>query len=284
MDNNGKDGKDGYTTAHDHPLIDAFPETLDFLPWRYALPAILRPDYEGRYRTDLNQRKVKILTAVKPALDRLMRPGEQVVHVAMGTAYDPVEKIFDSGMFSMLYSRYAVVATNRRLLIVNTNLLMTKTRHYLFQIAYANIKKVSRGLFRTSLAIVPKKGRRRMFISMNAAFTAELQTFIQSRLTPEEAPAKEAMATNLCPACYVGLPAGHDRCMACQAVFKTAGKATSRSLLLPGWGNFYLDHRLLGCVEFTGSLLVWAVVFGLLVRRGWNFVPLARRLDPRAHF
>ena len=33
-----------------------------------------------------------------------------------------------------------------------------------------------------------------------------------------------------------------------------------RSLLLPGLGDIYLGHKLLGVLELLGSMLVWAVV------------------------
>ena len=37
-----------------------------------------------------------------------------------------------------------------------------------------------------------------------------------------------------------------------------------RSLILPGWGDIYLGHRILGCLELTGSLIVWTMVILLL--------------------
>lgn len=74
---------------------------------------------------------------------------------------------------------------------------MTGTRHYLFQLAYGEIKKISRGLFRTSLSLARKKGPRRLFTSMKMAFTAEMHAFIAPRLTPADAVPPEKVPAGL---------------------------------------------------------------------------------------
>ena len=254
---------------HDQPLVDAFPEVSQFHPARYAMSEIMPPNRKGRYRTRLNKFKLKILTVVKPTLDALLQKDEQVVRIAGGTAYYPIEILFGNGFLTMLYNRYALVATNQRLVMVNTNHRMTGVRHYLFQMAYGDIKKVSRGLFRTSLNLVRKKGRRRLFTSMKMAFTRELREFIAPRLSPEEVAAPGYAALEcLCPSCCTGLPGYAAACSTCGAAFKSAKKAALRSLLLPGWGDWYLGHRLLGGLELLGSLFVWSVVLNLLAQGG----------------
>ena len=254
---------------HDRQIMDVFPQISDFAPGRYAMSEILKPDRKGSYRTRLNKLKLKILAAVKPTLDRLIKKDEMVMRIAAGTAYYPIEILFGNGIFTMLYNRYAVVATDQRLVMVNTNHRMTKTSHYLFQIAYGEIRKLSRGLFRTSLSLTRKKGNRRIFTSMKMAFTAELSDFIKPHMTSEKVmPAADTVAEHLCPSCYANLPAKLDQCTVCQATFKTPKSAALRSLLLPGWGDWYLGHRFLGGCELAGSLIVWSIVFGMLAEGG----------------
>ncbi len=255
-------------THHDQGIIDAFPELMAFHPDTYALSEILKPNRKGNYRTRVNKLKIKILMAVKPTLDRLVRKNEQVMRIAGGTAYYPIEILFGNGFFTMLYNRYAVVATNQRMVMVNTNHRMTKPSHYLFQMAYGEIKKVSRGLFRTSLTLTRKKGKRRIFTSMKMVFTKELQAFIRPMMTPDPMPREKAPTENVCPSCYTALPAKLEQCPACHAAFKTPRKAALRSLILPGWGDWYLGHRFLGGLELAGSLIVWSIVFSLLVEGG----------------
>ncbi len=38
-----------------------------------------------------------------------------------------------------------------------------------------------------------------------------------------------------------------------------------KSLILPGWGDIYLGHRLLGCFELLGTLFIWFIFLGLLM-------------------
>jgi hypothetical protein len=161
--------------------------------------------------------------------------------------------------------------------MVNANHRMTRPGHYVFQMAYGEIRKLSRGLFRTSLSLTRKKGKRRTFTSMKMAFTAELRDFVKPLMTPGKTlPEGHAFNENLCPACYVGLPAKLNQCAVCQAAFKTARKAALRSLVLPGWGDWYLGHRFLGSLELAGSLIVWSIVLGMLADGGTeNFVMAA---------
>jgi len=255
--------------AHDRILVEALPEVSGFHPARYAMSEILQPNRKGRYQTRLNKFKLKILTLVKPTLDTLLQKDERVMRIGGGTAYYPAEIFFGNGFLTMLYNRYALVATNQRLVMINTNHRMTGLRHYLFQMPYSEIKKVSRGLFRTSLNLARKKGRRRLFTSMKMAFTKELRAFIAQQLTPEPAAAAEAKPLEcLCPACFAPLPGYSAACAACGATFKSARKAALRSLLLPGWGDWYLGHRLLGGLELMGSLVVWSIVLNLFSQGG----------------
>ena len=254
---------------HDRQMMDAFPEISDYAPGHYAMSEILKPNRKGNYRTRLNKLKLKILAAVNQTLGQLIKKEAMIMRIAAGTAYYPIEILFGNGIFTMLYNRYAVVATDRRMVMVNTNHRMTKTSHYLFQMAYDEIKKVSRGLFRTSLSLTRKKGKRRIFTSMKMAFAAELSDFIKPHMTSEKViPSGDTVAEHLCPSCYASLPAKLDQCTVCQAAFKTPKSAALRSLLLPGWGDWYLGHRFLGGCELTGSLIVWSIVFGILAGGG----------------
>lgn len=111
-----------------------------------------------------------------------------------------------------------------------------------------------------------KKGKRRTFISIRRALAAEMKNLISANIDPSlSLDAKAFPPENLCPACYRALPAKISSCPKCRAQFKNPRKAALRSLLLPGWGDIYLGHRLLGGLELLGSLLVWGIGVGLLL-------------------
>jgi len=170
-------------SALNREILSVFPDLASYA--HYNLPEIFSADKKGRYKHRGNQIKAKILIAVQPTLTRILRPNEQILRVAAGTAYHPIEILFGNGILTMLYNRYAIIATDQRLVMINTNHRITTARHYLFQMPYDEIRKISRGLFRTSLTLTPKTGKRRTFTSMKASLSAELADCIKPRLNPQ---------------------------------------------------------------------------------------------------
>lgn len=254
------------TSAPDNAMSSAFPQIATYASAKYAFAELLKPTKKGNYKTRINKYKMKILASVKPVLERLLDSDEQVMRISGGTAYYPIEILFGNGALTMIYNRYAVVATNKRLVMINTNHKMTKPTHYLFQIAYNEIKKVSRGLFRSSLSLSRKKGKRRIFTSMKPSMTKEMKDFITQKMVPGKT--LQVVATPkeyLCPSCFAGLGKKLAKCSVCSAVFKTPMKAALRSLFIPGWGDLYLGHRFLGCVELLVSLFIWSIALSFFL-------------------
>ena len=246
-------------------LLEDYPELADYGPSTYGFDEMLARNKKGGFKSRRNSFKIKILKSVKPMLDRMLTDGECVLRIAFGTAYYPLEIFLGNGWLTMLYNRYALVATNHRLIMINTNHRMTKPSHYLFQARYEEIKMVKRGLFRSNIVLERKRGKRRVFTAMKRYLSAEMHQFIQDRIDPERVLEGEAqLKEQLCPACFEALPAKLDECSQCAAAFKTPKKAIIRSLILPGLGDIYLGHRVLGILELTGSLMVWSIVIALL--------------------
>jgi len=67
----------------------------------------------------------------------------------------------------------------------------------------------------------------------------------------------EQIQEDICPACYKELAKGLSACTTCDMAFKAPKKALMRSLILPGLGDFYLGHRVLGTLELFGSIIIW---------------------------
>jgi len=254
-------------------ILSVVPELASY--GHYNLPEIFSADKKGRYKHRGNQMKAKILIAVEATLTRILRPNEQILRVAAGTAHHPIEILFGNGIFTMLYNRYAIIATDQRLVMINTNHSMTSLRHYLFQMPYDEIKKVSRGLFRTSLTLTPKKGKRRTFTSMKASLSGELVECITPRLNLQKDLPASAMKPNLCPACFCALGVQLNQCSSCRTDFKRPFSAALRSLVLPGLGDLYLGHRALGYLEMVGSLFVWLVALSFFLAGGPEDVVIA---------
>ena len=270
--------------GHPAALLEDYPDLREYPPAVYAFGEILSRNKKGGYKSRRNAYILKILKSVRAPLSRLLRDGERVERIAFGTAYYPLEIFLGNGWLTMLYNRYALVATNQRLIMINTNHRMTKPAHYLFQMRYDEIKKVRRGLFRTNIILDRKKGKRRIFTGMKSYLSAELQQFFEGRIQPNEPLGSDApLREHICPACFEPLPAKLETCSKCAAAFKTPKKAMLRSLVLPGWGDIYLGHRVLGFLELMGALMVWTIVLALFaegaVGTGIFFLVLCNGID-----
>jgi predicted Zn finger-like uncharacterized protein len=247
----------------DHGVFMDFPELQGISPEKVAFKEILVPNKRGGYRNRKNKFKVKILMAVSEVLDKIIKEGERVKRIGKGTAFYPVEVIFGNGWLTMMYNQYAILATNQRILLINVNSRMKGTTHYLFQVLYEDIKKVKRGILFSSMILDRIKSKRRVLTQMKRYISKEMKGFItEQKSNVKREP--EAVLECLCPSCFVPLEKGLTGCPSCEAAFKTAKKATWRSLLLPGLGDFYLGHRALGALELMGSLVVWTYALLLI--------------------
>ncbi|NIN01595.1 MAG: hypothetical protein GTO24_26915 [candidate division Zixibacteria bacterium] len=248
-------------------LLAEYPELQGLNSQKFDFKAIFSPNKKGRFKGRKNNLKLKILKAVYEVLEqRILGNGEKVSQVGKGTAFYPAEAFFGNGFLTMAYNHYALVCTNKRLLLINVNSRITHPTHYFFQIPYENIESVKRGRFSGSLVVNPARGRRRTFVFMKGYFSNDLKQFIQEKRNALGPPGKSSeLLDNLCPSCFVPLKKGLVTCPQCRARFKESKKAFLRSLLLPGLGDIYLGHRALGILEMIGSVMVWAVALSLLL-------------------
>ena len=253
----------GNVVPRDHDVSMGFPELQGIAPEKVALEEIFPPNKKGEYRNKRNKFKVKILMAVSEVLDKILKEGEKVMRVGKGTAYYPAELFFGNGWLTMIYNHYAILATNERILLINVNSRMKGTTHYLFQVLYEDIKKVKRGLFFSSMVLDRIRSKRRVLTQMKRYISKDLKEFIMQRKEHAKGEPGEVLEC-ICPSCFVPLERGLNNCPSCEAGFKTPKKATLRSLLLPGLGDFYLGHRALGAMELIGSIIVWSYALILI--------------------
>ncbi len=256
----------------DHPLFTAYPELLNISGDKFDLLEIISPDKKGNYKHGKNKLKVKILKAASEKAAGILADGEKVMRVASGTAYYPSELFFGNGYLTMLYNHYAILCTESRLVFININTRVTKPTHYLFQLPYNQIKNVKKGLIFGRLIFNKKQGKRRLFNSVKRYMMKEVAEFVSGKLT--EAPESQTsnLLENICPSCFKALPKGLAACSACAAAFKSPQKAALRSLVLPGLGDIYLGHKLLGSFELMGALFVWLMILTVItpgVAGGW---------------
>ena len=250
--------------AKDHPLFLAYPELLSLGGDEFDFLEIFTPNKKGNYKHGKNKFKLKILEVVAEKGAKILKGDEKVLRVAKGTAYYPSELFFGNGFLTMLYNHFAILCTDTRVIFINVNPKVTKATHYLFQLPYDQLKNVKKGGIFGRLIFNKKKGKRRLFNGVKRYLMKEVAEFISGRIAENPATQSGALLEDLCPSCWTPLPKGLGNCSACKAVFKSPKKAAIRSLLLPGLGDIYLGHKLLGSMELFGAVIVWFIVVVLL--------------------
>ncbi len=250
----------------DPALLADYPDLQALSSPRIDLAQVFRPKKNGRYKSGLNNYKQKILKAVQVLAGKVLENDERVCRVGGGTAYYPAELFFGNGWLTMLYNRYALLCTDRRALLINVDHRMKRPTHYLFQVPYHNVKKVSLSSLFGRLTLKMKQGKNRTLTGIKRGAAKELARFFKEKMgDASTAAASGEVLENICPACFAPLGAGLLECTRCRQAFKEPKKAMLRSLLLPGLGDIYLGHRFLGILEMIGSILVWAfVIVGVL--------------------
>ena len=243
-----------------------YPELKELSSGRYEFGEIFSKTRKGSYRHARNKYRVRLMMAVRERLEKMLAENETVHRVGKGTAYYPAEIFFGNGWLTMIYNHYAIVSTNARLLFINVNSRINRPTHYVFQMAYEEIKKVTRGSIFSRIILSRQKGKRRIFNGVKRYLAKDLTLFIREKMNS----AGKWVETRkyleyLCPDCFEPLEKGLTRCTSCRTEFKLPKTAMLRSLVLPGLGDIYLDHRLLGMFELTVSLILWLYVLSSLL-------------------
>jgi hypothetical protein len=249
-----------------HEIFEAYPDLWNLELERFDLAAILTPTKRGKYKTGKNKLKVRILKSVFEKANKILNGGEQVRRIGKGTAYYPAELLLGNGYLTMLYNQYAILCTNTRLLFININPRVTRVTHYVFQIPYEDIKSIKKGLLFGHFIIKPHRGKRRVYTAVKRFLLNDLKDFVEKKATGTDGnPTTQPSPEKLCPACFNPLEDKLTQCPQCSIEFKKPKTAFLKSLILPGWGDMYLGHRILGVFELMGSALVWLIVISVLL-------------------
>lgn len=261
------DNADDGIAAADAEIFAAYPELHKLSPEKFVYREILTRTEQKGYQTGDNRLKLKIAKAVHELLRaKILREDEQVMRLARGIAYYPFEIPYANGLLTMLSNYYAIVCTNRRLLLVNIDCRTSHPTRYIHQIPYREIARVGRGLFLSSLVIECKTGRKWNFTTVRRHLGRSVRNFIlQKSRAVADAPPNNVARWQLCPACHTPLPAKLHSCPHCAATFKKPAEAMLRSLILPGLGSLYLDHLPLGGMELTGYLAAWSAAVVMMI-------------------
>ena len=225
----------------------------------------LFPEGDGFFARRSKARRGTLLEGLARTLALALEPGEVIRYVAQGYRYAQWEYYF-AGWGAYVHNRVALVATDRRLLMVH--LRGKRVGHIKNQISYRAIRGAGQsflGGWRIRLA----DGKAVRFLGVPRAARKQLTALLpEQSVSPLSKPATEVLSgpaiEALCPACLELVPGKVGATLTCpqptcRIPFRDPARAARMSALVPGLGDLYLGHHFFGSAEFLGSMLMLGV-------------------------
>ncbi len=224
---------------------------------------VVFPEENGFFERRQAAARAKLLAGLRPVLLRALEPGERIQYAARG-----MDRHFATmGYLHQLAGQTAFVLTDRRLLLIQVN-RAGRARDVKNQVRLSEVRGARSGLlagFEIRLADgkavrfthVPRRSR--------SALCGALPKLERgASRTKTAGPSLE----HLCPACLKLVPGRAGATIicpnqACGIPFRDPARAQRLSVLVPGLGDLYLRHYLLGAVEFVVSIVLLIVAVRL---------------------
>jgi len=250
-------------------LSSEYPELIDLVAGfggeRLELGTIFKERTGFRIKA-LNKKKILYLKLSQPVLKTMLLPGELIRYVSMGTLVWSVEMLV-SGHWASYGNFTTIILTNQRFIFLNVD-TKGKPRGMLYsQLKLSALKNISSGLL-GGIKLNPVSGKARQFQGVNKRDAKNLKSLIEEISagaagmvsTGLESPGLE----HLCPYCFSPVPDQTFLCQKCGTTFRTPKQAAIRSLILPGWGDFYLQNKVVGGMKMFGMGMVYLILLGSL--------------------
>ncbi len=223
-------------------------------------------------RPRVTRARTKAARALIPVLKQALEPGEKVLFIsAGGYSYEIWEHVFGAGAWAVYVNGTSLVLTDRRLLFFNVTHRSRSLKDIKNAVSLSDIKSCHR--FAANLTFRLRDHEKIRIAGLNFADARELRSRFRrglenSRGSPTTMVSGRRLLQHLCPACCKPVEnASFLRCASCRTEFRSGSKAAFLSLLLPGLGNIYLKHTILGTLELIGSVVLWLMFLDVLFFR-----------------
>jgi hypothetical protein len=213
--------------------------------------------------------RAKAARALIPVLKQALEPGEKVRFLsASGYTYHVWEHMFGAGAWAIYVNGATLVTTDHRLLLFNVKHRSRSPKDIKNAISLSDIKSVRR--FAGNLTLRLRDNTKVRVAALPFADARELRSRLQREI---ENPMRSltplvsgmGLLQHLCPACCKPVANVNAlQCTSCRSEFRSGRTAALRSLLLPGLGDIYLKHTVLGTLELIGSVMLWLVFLNVL--------------------
>lgn len=232
----------------------------------YELPNLF-PKLDGWFANGPIKAKARLIREVEPALEGLLKTGEQVLYVSKGVQQAFLETMFMGALWAALINQTVFVLTNARLIMMRTN-TKGKPQQAFWLIYYSEITKFYNGWF-GSMKLTMADGKKVEFNGFPKADRAKMVEVFEEAMEDYRAKGFEPETTQsmetLCSHCYAVVPRNEFECNDCGATYWKPSELAIRSLIFPSWGDFLMGHYAFACFELLGYLIGCAVVAAVVI-------------------
>lgn len=234
---------------------------------------------EGLFARRRAQKRLKLLKLIDLKLRHILDRGEKVYFITQGTTVTTAEHFF-VGWISYYLNMRALVFTSSRVIMIHVD-SRQRPLELVSQLPYASIASVKSTWNRAcsirllnrevlNFQYIPRADRKYM-----VEFLADI---VQLTNAPFE---QKRGVEQLCPHCFVFVPAHPSECPKCKGHFKSANKAGILSFIFPGVGGWYLGHRVFSVFEMIITFAIW---FALVIAPILGIFSLQEALPDREYW
>jgi hypothetical protein len=223
-------------------------------------------NHKGDERSGIRKRNTKALEKLRPALERLLEPGEVVLYIARGGTPLTLLEQLTAGWWTHLLAAAALVFTNQRILFfpVKTD---GSWKESVRTVLWGDVAEVKcDGFVTRKLVFTYRNGQNETYLRFRSS-DAKTIALIARALIPVSAGEMSVThgAVQLCPDCRKALVPGIYSCSSCGLVFKNEKSMILRSIFLPAGGYFYTGHPMIAFLPALVEVIFLISVLGVIV-------------------
>jgi hypothetical protein len=207
---------------------------------------VLFANEKGEEKPPIKKRSEKLLRQLSPALQRILRPDEVVLHAMQARSPLSILEQLTAAWWTSMLAACAIVVTNKRILFFPVKSNGT-WRESVRSVHWGDLDEVkSKGLLVRHLSFKFKNGPKVTYTNLRGD-DAKKFAIIASALIPSASGEQTSAPgfSQLCPDCCSVLTAGQYTCAHCGLLFKNEKTMITRSILIPAGGYFYTGHPLI---------------------------------------
>lgn len=219
---------------------------------------VLSTNEKGEDKESVQKRTGKILQKLRPALQRVLQPGEAVLYAMPARSPLSVIEQLTAAWWTALLATCAIVVTNKRILFFPVK-RDGSWRESVRAAHWGDLEEIkTKGLLISNASFKFKNGPKITYTNFRRADAKKLGAIASALIPAASGEQTSAQGfVQLCPDCCGALTEGQYSCAGCGLIFKNEKAMVLRSIILPGGGYFYTGHPLIAIIP--------AVVEALLV-------------------